>query len=113
MKIKKVLIGFVATSLILSLETMSAFAAVPAGGRNSINSDNSRLCNYCGSECQFIDEDGDGICDNYSNQKNCGKGLGLGYIDEDGDGVCDNYVSGRRGGRGGCGVGRGRGCGRR
>jgi hypothetical protein len=37
----------------------------------------------------YVDEDGDGICDNYNN------GSCTGYRDEDGDGSCDN----RRGGR--------------
>ncbi len=38
----------------------------------------------------FADEDGDGVCDNWtfsgSGQKN---GNGQGFADEDGDGVCD------------------------
>jgi len=49
----------------------------------------------------FIDEDGDGICDNYQNG---GRGLGQGnranFVDADGDGVCDNYQSGQRKGAG-------------
>ena len=51
----------------------------------------------------FIDEDGDGICDNWQAG---GKGLGLGkgnrenFVDEDGDGICDNYQSGLRKGLG-------------
>ena len=51
----------------------------------------------------FIDEDGDGICDNWQAG---GQGLGLGkgtrenFVDEDGDGVCDNYQSGLRKGKG-------------
>ena len=53
----------------------------------------------------FIDEDGDGICDN------CGDGIG--FIDEDGDGIYDNWdaETGRGYGNGG-GNGRGNGCGR-
>lgn len=42
-----------------------------------------------GSGYNYVDEDGDGICDNYSN------GTCPGYRDQDGDGICDN----RRGGR--------------
>ena len=45
----------------------------------------------------FIDENGDGICDNYQNG---GKGLGQGnranFVDADGDGVCDNYQAGQK-----------------
>ena len=56
---------------------------------------------------QFVDEDGDGICDNYngnsqtanSKQNGIHKADGTGnanknnnqYIDEDSDGICDNY----------------------
>ena len=48
----------------------------------------------------FVDEDGDGVCDNYTEG---GKGLGYGrgsgenFVDEDGDGICDNYTEGGRG----------------
>lgn len=37
-----------------------------------------------GSGYNYVDEDGNGICDNYSN------GTCPGYRDEDGDGICDN-----------------------
>jgi len=42
----------------------------------------------------FVDEDGDGICDNCANGEN--------FVDADGDGVCDNLADGkeRRGERG-------------
>lgn len=61
--------------LILSVCSTTAFAAGPMNGRN------------------FVDADGDGICDNYdSNGNGCGRrsGCGKGYVDADGDGVCDN-----------------------
>lgn len=45
--IKKVLAGVLAVTLLLPIGTTSAFAATPGQGRN------------------FVDEDGDGICDNY------------------------------------------------
>lgn len=61
----------------------------------------------------FVDEDGDGICDN---RQTGGQGLGLGkgnrdtFVDEDGDGVCDTYQSGLRKGKGqGRGYGQGAG----
>ena len=50
-------------------------AAVAARGRNAA----------------FVDEDGDGVCDN------CGRGAG--FVDEAGDGVCDNARGGRGRGR--------------
>ena len=36
----------------------------------------------------YVDEDGDGICDNYQSGQ-C-HGYGEGFVDEDGDGICDN-----------------------
>lgn len=40
-----------------------------------------------GRGAAFVDEDGDGVCDN--------RGYGAGFVDEDGDGVCDNARGGR------------------
>lgn len=43
----------------------------------------------------FVDADGDGVCDNWGsgNQRlrTPGCGLGQGFIDADNDGVCDNW----------------------
>ena len=75
--------------LIFSVCSTTVSAACPMGGRN------------------YVDADGDGICDNYGNGYGCGKGgygrgygrgygygnsygCGGGYVDADGDGVCDN-----------------------
>jgi hypothetical protein len=41
----------------------------------------------------FIDDDGDGLCDNYQTGAcqggDCGRERGAGYVDEDGDSICD------------------------
>lgn len=69
-----------------------AIAAGPVNGRN------------------YVDADGDGICDNYgTNGNGCRRryGCGGGYVDVDGDGICDNY------GTNGRGYGRRYGCGGR
>ena len=70
---KKIRIAAIAAAIVLALGVTTAFAA---GGRN------------------FVDANGDGICDNR------GTGRGCWYVDADGDGVCDNYGSGRWAGRG-------------
>lgn len=69
--------------LIFSLCSTTVISAGPRNGRN------------------FVDADGDGICDNYGSN-GCGNGYcngngngycngnGNGYVDADGDGVCDN-----------------------
>lgn len=61
--------------LIFSVCSTTVISAGPRNGRN------------------FVDADGDGICDNYgSNGNGYGNGYcnGNGYVDADGDGVCDN-----------------------
>ena len=77
---KKLLAGILAAVMVGSVGMMSSFAAVTAPGWN------------------FVDENGDGVCD-YA-------GTGRNFVDEDGDGVCDYYGSGMRmGGRAGRGSG--------
>jgi len=46
---------------------------------------------------QFVDEDGDGVCDNHPDGEFGGYGLGNGanFVDEDGDGICDFAGTGR------------------
>ncbi len=105
MRVKNILAGMATAVLVFSLESVCVLAAQPAGTNNLTEFNQDAVCGYCGAGCQFLDEDGDGICDNY-NQGICGIGNGTGYVDEDGDGICDNYSSGMGGGRG-----RGRGCG--
>ena len=73
------------------------------------------LRNAC-SGWNFVDADGDGVCDNWGsgNQRlrtpGCGLGQGAGFVDADGDGVCDNWGSGNQRLRTpGCGLGQGAG----
>lgn len=59
-----------------------------------------------GSAGCYVDDNGDGICDNYTDGYGAGNGYGLGagsgnaYTDDDGDGVCDNYAGGAGNGSG-------------
>ena len=50
----------------------------------------------------FVDENGDGVCDNWAGTWSGGGqgGYGAGYVDTDGDGICDNWENGT-----GCGCG--------
>ena len=57
----------------------------------------------------FVDEDGNGICDNYENggrglARGRGAGIQRNFVDADGDGKCDNFTNGRW-----LGAGRGKG----
>lgn len=106
MKVRKSII-LCATILALGSTTLSAFAASP-NRPNTNNGQKVRLSTNnttASSNPYFIDEDGDGICDNYAT------GRGANWVDEDENGICDNYKNGTcPGGRGqGKGMGRGQG----
>lgn len=88
--IKKAVVGVLAVSMALSMGATSAFAAGTGNRRN------------------FVDTDGDGICDHYTTRQTTSQevnfsqnGRGRNFVDADGDGICDNY--GTRQGRGYCG----------
>lgn len=59
-----------------------------------------------GSAGCYVDDNGDGICDNYTDGYGAGNGYGAGagngpcYTDDNGDGVCDNYAGGAGNGSG-------------
>lgn len=67
-----------------------------------------------GSAGCYVDDNGDGVCDNYTDGYGVGNGNGYGagagngpcYTDDNGDGVCDNYAGGAGNG---CGAGAGNG----
>lgn len=90
---RKVFLGIWATIIALSVET-SVFAACPAAGCNYVDADGDGICDYAGSFCNYIDSDGDGICDY------CGSfhSSGSAFVDADGDGICDYYAVGQCGG---------------
>lgn len=79
-----------------------------------IDENGDGICDNCGTNsgscAGFVDADGDGVCDNYGN------GAGAGYVDSNNDGVCDNYGTGAGNGygcrNGGGHHGAGHGCGR-
>lgn len=70
-----------------------------------------------GSAGCYVDDNGDGICDNCTDGYGAGNGYGLGagsgnaYTDDDGDGVCDNYANRGDGSNVGNGNGYGAGAG--
>lgn len=121
---KKLVSVVIVAAIVLSVGTMSVFAAPVTESRNNILQKRSETCRGA----SFVDEDNDGVCDNYQSgqcqgkgqgkgQYNCqrlkngsGEGLkngqkqgngqgtcGVNFVDEDGDGVCDNYQSGQCG----------------
>lgn len=106
MKKKMIVTGVAAIALVAALQTSSVFAAAPAKETPSVytaapakktpsvyttapaekkSSDDTNtgtVCNYCSGDCSFVDEDGDGICDNYASRGQngtCGWGGGHGH----------------------------------
>jgi len=92
---KKLLTGVVVMTLVILVGGTVAFATGSARGRNFIDINGDGVCDDCNNFCQFVDADGDGICDNYGIGR-CGIGVGhgTGYVDADGDGICDNSTAG-------------------
>lgn len=85
---KKILMGTAVAALALTVGVTGAFAA---GGRNYVDADGDGICDNRGSWCAFADADGDGVCDYHGT--NCRYGGA--------DGICDNYGAGcHRQGRG-------------
>ena len=87
---KKLLTGFAAAALVLTFTATSALAASHHGRAVS------RVCNglqtgWTRPACSFVDNNGDGICDNYGNGNCHHEGN---FVDSNGDGVCDNYGGG-------------------
>lgn len=79
---------------------LTAALLVPAGTTGVLTA--SARCGNGGNGCgrYYVDNDRDGICDNYGSGRcagrgNGGNGCGRYFVDEDGDGICDNYADGR------------------
>lgn len=104
--IKKAVIGVLAAVVIMSVGAISVFAVGPGRGQ--------------GSRQNYVDNDGDGVCDNYTGsvqvskqeealeteqvpeqevivENGQGTGRGQNFVDNDGDGICDNYAGGGQG----------------
>ncbi|WP_209342966.1 hypothetical protein [Flavonifractor sp. AGMB03687] len=59
---KKLLIGAAVTALVLMVGFTTAFAA---SGRNYVDANGDGVCDNRGTYCQYMDANGDGVCDNY------------------------------------------------
>lgn len=82
MKRKTIIAGIAVVALVITLQTSSVFAAAPTKEKSSNDTNTDTVCNYCGEGCSFIDENGDGICDNYASRRQngtCGWGGGHGH----------------------------------
>lgn len=93
---KRIITMFLAVLMVAGLATTAMARGGYGRGRNYVDADGNGVCDNYGTGCgrNYVDADGDGVCDNY------GTGCGRNYVDADGDGVWDNYGTGC--GRGGC-----------
>lgn len=57
---KKILMGTAIAALVLTVGVTGAFAA---GGRNYVDANGDGICDNRGNYCRFVDTDGDGVCD--------------------------------------------------
>ena len=91
----KVALRVLAMMMVLSLGAATAFAASPGSGGNYVDADGDGICDYAGSVCSFADADGDGLCDSCGTahlRGMAGAGCGGNLVDADGDGICDNLT---------------------
>ena len=106
---RKTLLSALGLVLALSMCATTAFAAGPGRGcgRNFVDTDGDGVCDNAGSMCIYADADGDGICDTCgTNYGNCLTGNGTAFVDADSDGICDNCGSYHWCGMAGTGSGR-------
>ncbi|MDR0308685.1 MAG: hypothetical protein LBH87_02000 [Coriobacteriales bacterium] len=94
--LKKYLKIIIPIVVILALAVPSiAMAAVLHSGSNGA-AGTGKIANAVSGG--FVDNNGDGICDNYTNDTAQGATASLStskcYVDNNGDGICDNYASG-------------------
>lgn len=83
----------------ISVDYTSAFSK--ASDRNDEKQDSIAVSLKAAAQNNFIDENNDGICDNYADgacpQNGTGNGYGRGnsnFVDENNDGICDNRADG-------------------
>ena len=57
---KKILMGTAIAALVLTVGVTGAFAA---GGRNYVDANGDGICDNRGNYCRFVDAGGDGVCD--------------------------------------------------
>ncbi len=96
---KKIITLGLTSAVVLSIGT-TAFAATPVQAANFTSPNEKAIYKNIGTYPNFIDEDGDGICDNTGLYIGSGRGKGINggrFVDNNGDGLNDNIGSGAGG----------------
>lgn len=90
MVMKKVFAGILTMGLVFMVGGTTAFAAEPENGRNFVDMNGDGVCDNTSGICIYSDSDGDGVCDVCgTNGLSCLTGNGTAFTDADGDGICD------------------------
>ena len=91
---KKMIFAVMLSAALVTFGGISAIAAPSScmKGCNRINfvdTNGDGICDHRTSQkcSNFVDNNGDGICDNH------GTNCGIGFVDENGDGICDHRAS--------------------
>lgn len=87
---KRILLGVLAAGIVLSIGATTVFASGMHNGQGNAFC----LSGVCqtGSCSNYVDADGDGLCDNCDDSHGaCQTGSCSNYVDADGDGLCDNH----------------------
>lgn len=98
-RIKKAAVGALTVVMVLSIGGISAFATENEYGRNFVDVDGDGICDNRDVErvsCKeygrdFVDADEDGICDNCNVERVSHKECGRNFEDVNGNDVCDKY----------------------
>lgn len=90
---KRTVVGILTAVVVLGAGTVGVLAA-GTGARHNGLGNGTGICIHSENECNYVDNNGDGICDNIeggTGQNNVNR---VNYVDENGDGICDNQETG-------------------
>ena len=91
---RKRLLEILAVMIVVSVGATTVFAAGSKAGRNFVDVDGDGICDHASSIGNDLGIDHDGICDNF------GVEYGRHYVDANGDGICDNAMTAQEYGHG-------------
>lgn len=76
---KKMAAGIATAALVFIVGATGTFASGQEWGGRFMNRNGDGYCAHSGITCQYRDEDGDGVCDNYAGRTGLGDGHGHGH----------------------------------
>jgi hypothetical protein len=100
----KTLKGITVIMALVSVIALQGFTQNPSTNNKQKNAQNPKVTSNV-VRGSFVDNNNDGICDNYQTRMKNGRSSN--FVDKNGDGVCDNFQAGGqgKGNQNGCGMG--------